>query len=173
MTRNGEGDGSRATLAVARKLVARPVERRQSSSCRRESSSRPRRRKTLLRREEQKDPMPSAVRVPQITGRAKEATPEGSLRVVSGLAVEHKTQSSVRTLTGLRPQMDVRFCATQEHQPREHRCAAARILFQTNRALSRAHTGISCFLVDKRLTWRPVIRSPRDKMECAARTKLP
>ena len=56
------------------------------------------------------------------------------------------TQSSVRTLRSLRPQMDVRFCKVQE-PPAERHCCVTEGSDQPHCALSRARPETSCFLL--------------------------
>src|ERR1700751_5603139 len=50
----------------------------------------------------------------------------------------------------------------QEPSAERHMCATARP-DQTNNALSRARTEVSCFFLDTRLTWMPVIRPENSK----------
>jgi hypothetical protein len=59
-----------------------------------------------------------------------------------------QTQSSVRTLRSLRPQMDVRSCGMQG-PPAERQPRAAIDPDRTHNALSRARTANSCFSLDK------------------------
>jgi len=82
--------------------------------------------------------------VPQVTGRAMEATPEALYELFRDWQWT-QTQSSVRTLTGLRPQMDVRFCATQEPPAERHRCAAAGSFSDQPCALQSAHRNLVLF----------------------------
>jgi hypothetical protein len=58
-----------------------------------------------------------------------------------------QTQSSVRTLRGLRQQMDVWFCLMQEPSAERHCCVTAES-DQTHCAPSGARPGILCFSLD-------------------------
>ena len=58
-----------------------------------------------------------------------------------------QTQSSVRTLRGLRQQMDVWFCLMQEPSAERHCCVTAES-DQTHCAPSGARNGILCFSLD-------------------------
>jgi len=83
-----------------------------------------------------------------VTAWAREATPEalfGLFRDWQGT----QTQSSVRTLSSLRPQMDVRFCLSAGTISREAKCADSDP-DQINVALSRARKGKTrAFLLTK------------------------
>jgi hypothetical protein len=79
------------------------------------------------------------------TGRRSENS-GGSRWIVSGLQ-RTQTQSSVRTLRSLRPQMDVWFCLMQESSAERHCCVEADP-DQTNCAPSGARPGILCFFLD-------------------------
>jgi hypothetical protein len=68
-----------------------------------------------------------------------------------------QTQSSATALRSLRQQMDVRFCRVQEPTAERQTCAAP-APDRANNALSRARTDDSCFFLDRRLTWMPVIQ---------------
>ena len=82
------GNGNRATLAVARKMVALmlAVEDATRISYLPPSSDERRQRKTFQRRKKQQDDRCAGCQVPQMTGWATEANSRGSLRIVSGLA---------------------------------------------------------------------------------------
>src|SRR5580700_7072181 len=87
--------------------------------------------------------------VPQMTGRATEATPE-ALFVLFRDWQRIQTQSSAPAPRSPRQQMDVRFCRVQEPTAERQTCAVA-APDRTNNALSRARTEGSCFSVDKDL----------------------
>ena len=73
-------------------------------------------------------------------------TPEAPVELFRGWQ-RTQTQSSVRTLLGLRQQMDVWFCLMQESSAERHRCVTANP-DQTNCAPSGARPGILCFSLD-------------------------
>src|ERR1035438_5014373 len=73
-------------------------------------------------------------------------TPEAPVELFRGWQ-RTQTQSSVRTLRGLRQQMDVWFCLMQESSAERHRCVTADP-DQTNCAPSGARPGILCFSLD-------------------------
>src|ERR1017187_6157227 len=73
-------------------------------------------------------------------------TPEAPVELFRGWQ-RTQTQSSVRTLRGLRQQMDVWFCLMQESSAERHRCVTADP-DQTNCAPSGARPEILCFSLD-------------------------
>src|SRR5580704_18932174 len=73
-------------------------------------------------------------------------TPEAPVELFRGWQ-RTQTQSSVRTLRGLRQQMDVWFCLMQESSAEMHCCVTADP-DQTNCAPSGARRGIPCFSLD-------------------------
>ena len=151
------GNGNRATLAVARKMVALmlAVERRNTRlrACRRVQTNRSSVKTLPKKGKNIRIYRCAGCQVPQITAWATEATPEALFGLFRDWQ-RTQTQSSVRTLRSLRPQMDVRFCSEQEPQAERQTCADAD-LDQTNNALSRARKENSCFSVDKDLHgWR-------------------
>ena len=73
-----------------------------------------------------------------------------------------QTQSSVRTLRGLRQQMDVWFCLMQEPSAERHCCVTAES-DQTHCAPSRARPGILCFSLDFDLhRGGPTVHDPKN-----------
>src|SRR5580700_4994159 len=73
-------------------------------------------------------------------------TPEAPVELFRGWQ-RTQTQSSVRTIRGLRQQMDVWFCLMQESSAERHCCVTADP-DQTNCAPSGARRGIPCFSLD-------------------------
>ena len=146
------GNGNRATLAVARKMVALmlAVDRRNTdfvpaAEFRRIGGSvKPSSEGKNIRIDRC-----AGCQVPQITGWATEATPE-ALFVLFRDWQRIQTQSSATAPRSLRQQMDVRFCRVQEPTA-ERQTRAAIDPDQTHTALSRARTENSCFSVDKDL----------------------
>jgi transposase len=146
------GNGNRATLAVARKMVAMmlAVERRNTDFVpagefrRTAAAQKPSREGKSIRIHRC-----AGCQVAQITGRATEATPEALFGLFRDWQ-RTQTQSSATAQRSLRQQMDVRFCPVQEPIAERHTCAAIDP-DQTDHAVSRARTEISRFSVDKDL----------------------
>ena len=74
---------------------------------------------------------------------------EDFVRQVDGLLFgtgsEHKLNLRCGPLTGLRPQMDVRFCAMQEPPAERHTCAPAGSFSDKQCALQSAHRNLVLF----------------------------
>jgi hypothetical protein len=94
-----------------------------------------------------------------MTAWAREATPE-ALFVLFRDWQRTQTQSSAIALRSLRQQMDVRSCASRDHQPRGTRAQADGRIRSNARSPERAQESRAFFLTDDLHGWR--FRTNRD-----------
>jgi hypothetical protein len=110
----------------------------------------------LSGKEKHQDHRCADCQVPHITGRATEATPEA----LFGLFRDWQRTQTQSSATALRSPKAANGCPVLQGagtNRREQRCAAA-APDRTNNAPSGARTTKSCFFLDRRLTWMPVMR---------------